>query len=307
MAVTTGLSTFNLDLNDIIEEAYERAGLEVRTGYEFRTARRSLNMLTIEWANRGINLWTVEQGQIIMNTGQPIYPYPADTIDLLDHVIRTQSSAINQTDINITRISESTYSTIPNKLAQGRPIQVWVNRQTANTNTTTITLSGSILAADTTITLSSTSGLATTGFINIDSETIGYANVDGNQLLNCYRGQNGTTAASHSNGAAVSVANLPCINVWPSPNAPGDQYTFIYWRLRRLQDAGNGTNIQDIPFRLIPCLVAGLAFYVASKRVDIPAERVLFLKSEYEQQWLLASQEDREKAADRFVPRQLFY
>ena len=121
MAVTTGLSTFNLDLNDIIEEAYERAGLEVRTGYEFRTARRSLNMLTIEWANRGINLWTVEQGQIVMNTGQPIYPYPADTIDLLDHVIRTQSSAINQTDINITRISESTYSTIPNKLAQGRP------------------------------------------------------------------------------------------------------------------------------------------------------------------------------------------
>lgn len=307
MAVTTGLTAFNLDLNDIIEEAYERAGLEVRTGYEFRTARRSLNMLTIEWANRGINLWTIEQGQIVMNTGQPLYPFPADTIDLLDHVIRTQASGINQTDINITRISESTYSTIPNKLAQGRPIQVWVNRQTANTNTTTITLDGTILASDTTITLSSTNGLAVTGFINIGSETIGYANVSGNQLLNCFRGQNGTTAAGHTTGAAVSVANLPCINVWPSPNAPGDQYIFVYWRLRRIQDAGNGVNIQDIPFRLIPCLVAGLAFYIASKRPDLSPERILFLKSEYEQQWLLASQEDREKAADRFVPRQLFY
>ena len=307
MAVTSGLTAFNLDLNDIIEEAYERAGLEVRTGYEFRTARRSLNMLTIEWANRGINLWTIEQGQIVMNTGQPIYPFPADTIDLLDQVIRTQANGINQVDINITRISESTYSTIPNKLAQGRPIQVWINRQSANTNATTITLNGTITATDTTITLSTTNGLTTTGFINIGSETIGYGNVDGNQLLNCYRGQNGTTAAAHTTGAAIVAANLPCINVWPSPNAPGDQYMFVYWRLRRIQDAGSGVNIQDIPFRFIPCLVAGLAFYIASKRVDIPAERVLFLKSEYEQQWLLASQEDREKASDRFVPRQLFY
>jgi len=307
MAVTSGLTAFNLDLNDIIEEAYERAGLEVRTGYEFRTARRSLNMLTIEWANRGINLWTIEQGQIVMNTGQPIYPFPADTIDLLDQVIRTQANGINQVDINITRISESTYSTIPNKLAQGRPIQVWINRQSANTNATTITLNGTITATDTSITLSTTNGLTTTGFINIGSETIGYGNVDGNQLLNCYRGQNGTTAAAHTTGAAIVAANLPCINVWPSPNAPGDQYIFVYWRLRRIQDAGNGVNIQDIPFRFIPCLVAGLAFYIASKRVEIPPERVLFLKSEYEQQWLLASQEDREKASDRFVPRQLFY
>jgi hypothetical protein len=307
MAVTSGLAAFNLDLNDIIEEAYERAGLEVRTGYEFRTARRSLNMLTIEWANRGINLWTIEQGQIVMNTGQPIYPFPADTIDLLDQVIRTQANGINQVDINISRISESTYSTIPNKLAQGRPIQVWVNRQSANTNATTITLNGGISATATTITLSTTNGLSTTGFINIGSETIGYGNVDGNQLLNCYRGQNGTTAAAHLTGVAIVAANLPCINVWPSPNAPGDQYIFVYWRLRRIQDAGTGVNIQDIPFRFIPCLVAGLAFYIASKRPEVASERVLFLKSEYEQQWLLAAQEDREKASDRFVPRQLFY
>jgi hypothetical protein len=307
MAVTSGLSSFNLDLNEIMEEAYERTGLEIRTGYEFRTARRSLNMLTIEWANRGINLWTVEQGQIVMNTGQAIYPYPTDTIDLLDQVIRTQANGLNQTDINISRISEPTYSTIPNKLAQGRPIQVWINRQTGATNNTSVTLNGAITAADTTITVSNAYDLPAAGCINIDNETIVYQNVDGNQLLNCFRGQNDTTAAAHSNGAAIAVANLPCINVWPTPNAPGDQYIFVYWRMRRLQDAGNGVNVQDIPFRLIPCLVAGLAYYVASKRMEIPPDRVAMLKGEYEQQWLLASQEDREKAPDRFVPRQLFY
>jgi hypothetical protein len=307
MAYTSGTSAFNLDLNEIFEEAYERAGLEIRTGYEFRTARRSLNMLTIEWANRGINLWTIEEGQIVMNTGQGIYPLPVDTIDLLDQVVRTQANGLNQTDINITRVSGSTYATFPNKLAQGRPIQVWINRQTGATNTTAITLNGGISATDTTITLSTTVGLAAAGFINIDAETIVYQNVSGNQLLNVTRGQNYTTAAAHSTGAAVVVNNLPSINVWPTPNAPGDQYVFVYWRMRRLQDAGGGVNIQDIPFRLIPCLVAGLAFYIGQKKPEVAPERILFLKSEYEQQWLLASQEDRDKAPDRFVPRQLFY
>ena len=307
MAYTTGTTTFNLDLNDLIEEAYERAGVEVRTGYEFRTARRSLNLLTIEWANRGINLWTIQEGAIAMVTGQAIYPLPADTIDLLDHVIRQNNGTPStQADINITRISESTYSTIPNKLTNGRPIQVWVNRQSAQTNATSVTLSSTITSADTTITLSDVSGLTTTGYIKIDSETIGYTNVSGNSLINCLRGQNGTTAAAHTSGAAIYVQNLPCINVWPTPDAGGN-YTFVYWRLRRLQDAGNGVNVEDIPFRLIPCMVAGLAFYIAAKRADADPTRVGFLKDEYEQQWLLASQEDREKASDRYVPRQLFY
>ena len=103
MASTSGTTAFNLDFNDIVEEAYERAGLEVRTGYEFRTARRSFNMLTIEWANRGINLWTIEQGQFVMNTGQGVYALPSTTIDLLDQVIRTQATTPNQIDINISR------------------------------------------------------------------------------------------------------------------------------------------------------------------------------------------------------------
>lgn len=311
MASTSGTTAFNLDFNEIVEEAYERAGLEVRTGYEFRTARRSFNMLTIEWANRGINLWTIEQGQIVMNTGQGVYALPNDTIDLLDQVIRNQASTLNQIDINVSRISESTYSTLPNKLAQGRPIQVWVNRQSNQSYSTSVTVATTVLSTDTTITLSSTVDLPATGFITIGSETIYYANVSGNQLLNCYRGQyNGsanTTAAGHAVGAAVTVNNLTSINVWPTPNAPGDQYTFVYWRMRRMQDAGSGVNIQDIPFRLIPCMVAGLAYYVGSKRPDVPMERIAMLKASYEEQWQLASQEDRDKAPDRFVPRQMFY
>ena len=305
MANTSGLTAFNLDLSELIEEAYERAGLELRSGYDMRTARRSLNLLTIEWANRGINLWTIEQGQITINTGQAIYALPTDTIDLLDHVIRTGTDQ-NQIDINITRISESTYSTIPTKNANGRPIQVWINRQTGQTNTSSATLNGTITAADTTITLSSTVGLATTGFIKIDSEIISYQNITGNQLLNCFRGQANTTAAAHTTGAAISIQNLPNINVWPTGDG-GGPYTFIYWRLRRMQDGGNGVNVQDIPFRFIPCMVAGLAFLIAMKKPEVDPQRVMGLKSEYEQQWLLASQEDRDKAADRYVPRQLFY
>ena len=120
---TSGLSSFNLDLTELVEEAFERCGKELRSGYDLKTARRSINLLTIEWANRGINLWTIEQGQIPMVTGQAIYALPVDTIDLLDTVIRTGTNQ-NQIDINITRISESTYITIPTKNAQGRPIQV---------------------------------------------------------------------------------------------------------------------------------------------------------------------------------------
>lgn len=305
---TSGTTTFNLDLNNLVEEAFERCGAELRTGYDLRTARRSLNLLTIEWANRGINLWTIEQGQIDMVTGQGLYPIPVNTIDLLDTVIRQNNGVqSNQIDINISRISESTYSTIPNKLTTGRPIQVWINRQSGQENSTTVTLSANITASDTTITVSDSSKLTNTGFIKIGTETIGYMNVVGNQLQNVYRGQNGTTAASHTAGDAISVQNLPNINVWPTPDAGGGPYTFVYWRMRRIQDAGsNGVVEQDIPFRLLPCMVAGLAFYLSQKLPEA-LPRMQFLKSEYEEQWLMASTEDRDKAAMRIVPRTMFY
>ena len=306
---TTGTTSFNLDVNDLIEEAFERCGSQLRSGYDFRTARRSLNLLTIEWANRGINLWTVEQGQILMNSYQSVYALPVDTIDLLDQVIRTNNgSQSNQIDINISRISESTYLTIPNKNTNGRPIQVYINRQTgAKNRSSSTTLAAGISATDTTITLADASGLPTVGFIDIGSETIGYQNIVGNQILNAWRGQNGTTAASHLAAAGVTVNNLPCINVWPTPNPPGDQYTFVYYRLRRMQDAGSGTYDQDIPFRFIPCMVAGLAYYLSQKLEGVDPNRVPMLKAEYEQQFQLAADEDREKAPARWVPRGMFY
>jgi hypothetical protein len=305
---TSGSTTFNLDLNNLIEEAFERCGQELRTGYDMRTARRSLNLLTIEWANRGINLWTIEQGQIPMVTGQALYAMPNDTIDILDMVVRQNNGVqSNQIDINISRISESTYSTIPNKLTTGRPIQCWINRQSAQSNATSVVLTAAISDVDTTITVNNPSQLASGGFIQIGQETIGYSNIVGNQLINCYRGQNNTAAAPHALGSAISVQNLNSINVWPTPDAGGGPYTFVYWRMRRIQDAGtNGTVEQDIPFRLLPCMVAGLAFYLAQKLPDA-LPRMQFLKSEYEEQWLMASTEDREKAAIRFVPRTTFY
>jgi len=233
---TSGTQSFNLDLSNLIEEAFERCGSELRTGYDMRTARRSLNLLSIEWANRGINLWTIEQGSIPMVQGQITYDLPVDTIDLLDSVIRTQTG-VEQTDINISRISVSTYATIPNKNAQGRPIQVWIDRQSGATE-------------------------------------------------------------------PVTGINYPTINVWPAPDQ-SNFYTYVYWRLKRIQDAGNGTTTQDIPFRMLPCLVAGLAYYLSMKIPDA-LPRIDMLKASYEEQWLLASSEDREKASLRLAPRQMF-
>ena len=241
---TSGTATFNLDLNDLVEEAFERCGSELRTGYDLRTARRSLNLLTIEWANRGINLWTIEQGEIPLVQGQIVYNLPVDTIDLLDHVTRTGTGQ-NQQDLNINRISESTYSTIPNKNATGRPIQVWINRQ-----------SGAVYPD---------------GLIPPGTET-----------------------------------KYPTINVWPAPDQ-SNYYTFVYWRMRRIQDAGGGVSTQDIPFRFLTAMVAGLAYYLAMKLPNVDINRATGLKQEYEQQFQLAAEEDREKANIRFVPRSMSY
>jgi hypothetical protein len=245
MAFTTSTTAFNPTLNDIVEEAFERNGLELRTGYDFRTARRSLNLLLTEWANRGINLWTIEQGTIPLIQGQYIYDLPNDTVDLIEHVIRTYpDSTANQTDININRISVSTYSTIPNKLTQGRPIQVWINRRSGQT-----------------------------------SDAIG------------------------------ATAKVPQIYLWPSPDqgtVTAPFYYFVYYRLRRMVDAGNGVNVEEIPFRFQECLICGLAYRLAMK---LPGglERIQLLKAQYDEAWEMAAGEDREKAPDRLVPRMITY
>lgn len=302
---TSGVASFNLDLTEIVEEAFERAGSELRTGYDLRTARRSLNLLFADWANRGVNMWTFEQGTLTFTQGLATYALPNDTVDLLEHVIRTGAgNSSTQSDLTITRISVSTYATIPNKLQQARPIQVWFQRLDGQTSSIGTTLNGGISATATTITLTSTAGLASTGFVLIESETVQYGYISGNQLMNCFRGQNGTTAAAHSTAAAVYSQNLPSVTVWPTPDG-SQTYQFVYWRMRRIDDAGGGTRTMDVPFRFLPCLVAGLAYYLALK-VENGAQRLDVLKAQYDEAWQLAAGEDQEHASLRFVPRQMF-
>lgn len=311
MATTSGSSAFNLQLTDVIEEAYERVGVEVRSGYDIRTARRSLNLLFTDWANRGLNMWTFEQDYIPLVQGQPTYALPDDTVDIIENVIRTNANVTNnQADLTITRISIDTYATLPNKLTQGRPIQVWIQRLTANDQPTSNAISAAIGTTDTTIAVNSLIGLPNAGWITLDSELIGYnevqpaANSNPPYLLNCTRGQQNSTAASHALGAPIILSQKNSITVWPTPDSAAS-YQFVYWRLRRMQDVGGGVNIMDVPFRFINCMVSGLAYYLALK-VPNGLNRLQILKQQYEEAWDLASTEDREKASLRFVPQRMY-
>mgnify|MGYP003144301858 CR=1 FL=1 len=229
---SSGTTAFDMDFTEIAEEAWERAGREMRSGYDLRTARRSMNLLTIEWQNRGLNLWTIDSAIQAVTAGTAQYTLPADTIDLLDQVIRTGDSGTGgqygdggstQSDLTISRIGVTNFASIPNKLIQGRPIQVWVER----------------------------------------------------------------------------LKTAPRINLWPVPDKA---YSFVYWRLRRIEDAGNGVETADMNFRFLPCLVAGLAYYISMKDPDL-APRIEMLKTIYDEQYNLAAGEDREKESERFVPR----
>jgi hypothetical protein len=302
---TTGSTLFNMDFTEIAEEAWERAGREMRSGYDLRTARRSMNLMTIEWQSKGINMWTMEQGFINLTPGLSTYALPVDTIDLLEHVIRTgANTASTQADLTISRISVSTYATIPNKLTQARPIQVWIQRLSGEVNPTSAVLNGAITATATTITLSTVVGLAGSGFIRLDSEDIYYTYITGNILGGVFRAQNNTTAAAHITATAVYVPQLPAVTLWPTPDNT-TTYQFVYWRLRRIQDAGAGVSTADMNFRFLPCLVAGLAYNIAIKVPEL-MPRIQMLKQIYDETFEIAAGEDREKAPVRFVPRQMY-
>jgi hypothetical protein len=221
---TSGTSAFNLDLSEILEEAAERCGYELRTGYDFKTARRSLNLLFADWANRGLNMWTFEQQSISLVPGTAAYALPEDSVDIMDAVIRT-GAGVTQTDLVISRIAMPTYQSIPNKTVSGRPLQMFVQRSIT-----------------------------------------------------------------------------PQVTFWPVPDT-SVPYTFVYWRLRRIQDSGSGVNTQDLPFRFLPAMVAGLAYYLSMK---LPGgmERMGALKAVYDETMQMAMDEDREKASLRLVPYQ---
>jgi len=206
---------FNLDVSEVIEEAFERCGIEVRTGYDARTARRSLNLMFAEWANRGLNMWTVKQGTVTLTQGQAEETLLADVVDLLEVTLRRSG-----TDFTIDRISRGDYVTIPNKTTQGRPSQFWFNRQIA-----------------------------------------------------------------------------PVINLWAVPDNSTDQ--LIYYYLQRIDDADTLVNTTDMPFRFFPCMVAGLAYYIAMKRAP---DRVQMLKSVYEEEFQRAADEDEDRVPLKLQP-----
>lgn len=220
---TSGTATFTPDLSEVIEEAYEQAGLEVRSGYDVRSARRSLNLLALDWANRGYNLWTIEQREVALTQGVAQYPLPTDTIDVMEMVIRTISG--NQTsDVSIARVGMATFAAIPSKQNTGRPVQAWIDRQAQ-----------------------------------------------------------------------------PILNLWPIPD--NNTYTFVYWRMRRIQDTGNSGQLTlDIPARFYPCLISGLAYKIGLKK-NVPLDRLATLKTEYEQAWQAAADEDRERVAFTMTPK----
>lgn len=228
---TSGNATFNMDFMEIAEEAWERAGREMRSGYDLRTARRSMNLLTIEWANRGINMWTIAESSVTLTKGTSEYALAEDGIvDVIEHFIRENAGTSTQSDLAINRISVSTYAAIPNKEATGRPLQMFVERLGQRNNESIVTL-------------------------------------------------------------------------WPKPDK---EYTLCYFYLRRMEDATNAggdptKNNPDMTFRFLPCLVAGLAYYIAMKVPEL-APRVEMLKAAYEEQFAIAASEDREKTSARFVP-----
>ena len=216
------------DLPDIFEEAYERAGLELNTGYDLRTARRSLNIMLLEWQNRGLNLFTIDAGTLTLTAGTATYTMPVDTIDVIEHQLRT-GSGTNQIDTALERVSVSTYANQSNKNTSGRPSQIYVERLATETNVT----------------------------------------------------------------------------LWPVPDST-TPYELSYYRLKGIDgvSSGLGTNAA-IPPRFVPCLIAGLAYYVAMKKPEAAA-RVVPLKQEYEYQFELAAGEDSETASIKFVPYNTF-
>lgn len=212
---TSGSRDFNLDVGEVIEEAYERCGLEVRTGYDAKTARRSLNLMFAEWANRGLNLWTVNQATIDLIKGTSLYPLASDVVDTLDVVLRR-----NNTDFEVQRISRGDYVTLPNKTTQGRPSQYYLDRQIT-----------------------------------------------------------------------------PQLNLWAVPENSTDQ--IIYYYVRRIEDADTLVNTTDMPFRFYPCMVAGLAYYMAVKRTP---ERIQMLKTIYEEEFQRAADEDQGRTPLKLQP-----
>mgnify|MGYP003631976352 FL=1 len=293
---TSGSVDFNLDMAEITEEAFERCGLEFRTGYDAKTARRSLNLLFAEWANRGLNLWTVEeitQSLARYSTSSSIATYPIGTITAT--VGASTDLVVGRT---ITGGSSGTTASVISK---------------PSSTTITITIpSGSFTAGEAiTSTASDESGVSTTiaadpsladvnatvdileAVVRRSGSDIGISRISrGDYLDTPDKSTQGRPSQFY-----IDRQITPTMTLWPSPENSTDQ--LIYYRVKRLQDADVGVNTPDIPFRFLPCLTAGLSYYMAIKRSP---DRVQFLKALYEEEFQRAASEDSERVGLRLVP-----
>jgi len=293
---TSGSVDFNLDMAEITEEAFERCGLEFRTGYDAKTARRSLNLLFAEWANRGLNLWTVEQvvqSLARYSTSSSVSEYPIGTIT---------ATVGSSTDVIVGRtITGSTSGTTASVITK------------PSSTTITITVPTGLFTAGETIASSASdeSGVSTTisadpslsdvqSSVSVLEAVIRRSGSDVG-ISRISRGDYIDTPDKNTQGRPsqffVNRQVTPTITMWPAPENSTDQ--LIYYRVRRIQDADSGINTPDIPFRFLPCLTAGLAYFIAMKRSP---DRLSFLKAIYEEEFQRAASEDSERTALRLVP-----
>jgi|TARA_Y100000114_G_scaffold140937_1_gene146254 hypothetical protein len=291
MAVS-GSKNFEPNVAEYIEEAFERCGLEFRTGYDAKTARRSLNLLFADWANRGLNRWTIKQVSQTVASG--ITDYPVGTITM--SVSASGSFSVAETITGGTSGATASIITKPTStsLTLTVPVGAFSSGETITGGTsgasTSTTSTASLEDAQSTVDILS-------GVVRRSDSDISITRVSRDDYL--------TIANKSTTGRPtqfyVDRQITPVVKVWPTPENSTD--IFIYDRLVRIDDADASINTVDVPFRFYPCLTAGLAYYMALKRAP---DRIQILKGLYEEEFQRAADEDRDKANINLVPSYTF-
>ena len=295
---TSSSKDFELDVADYIEEAFERCGLEVRTGYDLKTARRSLNILFADWANRGLNRWTISQE--ILSLANGISEYPLGTLTL--SVASSASFSVGETITGGTSSATASVTSIPSSTSLAITIP-------SGTFTSSETITGGTSSA-------STTSSGTVGFsdvissIDILSAVVRQNDGTSTQTDTSITRVSRDTFLSISNKRSTSTPSqfyvdrqiIPTLRLWPTQNS--SSLKLVFDRLTRIEDADADVNTVDVPFRFYPCLTAGLAYYIAMKKTP---ERVKLLKAVYEEEFERAAAEDRDRSSLSLTPSSTYY
>ena len=285
---TSSSVDFELDVASYVEEAFERCGLEVRTGYDLKTARRSLNLMLADWSNRGLNQWTIEQTSITL--ASDISDYPGGTLTMT--VGDSDSFTVGETITGGTSAATASVTSLPSSTTMAITIP-------SGTFTSGETLTGGTSAATTT--LSAAVDLTTVqNTIDILSVVITRDSVDyaiTRLSRDGYLGIPKKTQTGRPSQFFLDRQITPVLKVWPTPENNTDIIKFD--RLVRMDDADDYTNTMQIPFRFYPCLAAGLAYYLSIKRAP---DRIPLLKAIYDEEFNRAMEEDRDRASLTITP-----